>query len=205
MTQSIDFLYDFGSPNVYFCHRVLPGIAARTGVTVNYIPCLLGGIFKATGNVAPALAFGKVQGKLEYERLEIDRFVRKHALTDYRWNRHFPVNTVLQMRGAVAAEMDGYHDAYIEACMAAMWEKDLKMDDPEVFVTALNDAGLDGAHVLERTQDQAVKDALFANTNAAVERRVFGMPTFFVGDEMFFGKERLGQLEDEINRQRDAG
>lgn len=196
--MQIDFIYDFGSPNAYFCHKVIPQIEARTGASFNYVPCLLGGIFNATGNQAPAMAFGKIKGKLNYDRIEIDRFVKKHGLSDYRFNSNFPVITLLLMRGACAAVLDGIHDAYIEAGMTAMWEKDLKMDDPQVFVQGLNDAGLDGERILARTQDAEVKDLLKANTAAAVDRDVFGIPTVFVGDEMFFGKERLGQIEEEI-------
>ncbi|MCG7572743.1 2-hydroxychromene-2-carboxylate isomerase [Phaeobacter sp. CNT1-3] len=198
MTVTVDYLYDFGSPNSYFCHKVIPDIEARTGVSINYIPCLLGGIFNATGNMAPAFAFGKVKGKMEYERLEIARFVKRHNLTDYQFNTHFPVNTLLMMRAAVAAQQLGVHEQYMAAGWAAMWEKSLKMDDPQVFVQAMDDAGLDGAQLLELTQTPEVKEGLKANTTAAVERGAFGMPCFFVGDEMYFGKERLTQVEEEI-------
>ncbi|CAD0187241.1 2-hydroxychromene-2-carboxylate isomerase [Ruegeria sp. THAF57] len=201
MSVTVDFIYDFGSPNAYFCHKVVPQIEQRTGVKFNYIPCLLGGIFKATNNMAPAFAFSKIKGKLDYDRIEINRFVQKYDLTDYVFNKHFPVNTLLLMRGAAAAELDGIHDAYIQAGFSAMWEKSLKMDDPEVFAQAMTDAGLDGQRLLARTQDQDVKDRLVANTSAAVDRKVFGIPTVFVGSEIFFGKERLGQIEEEIVRQ----
>ncbi|MCV6586948.1 MAG: 2-hydroxychromene-2-carboxylate isomerase [Marinibacterium sp.] len=201
MTVTVDFIYDFGSPNAYLCHKVIPDIEARTGVSFNYIPCLLGGIFKATGNMAPAFAFAKIKGKLDYDRIEIDRFVKTHGLTDYRFNNHFPVQTLLMMRAAVAAQMAGQHDAYIEAGMRAMWEEGLKMDDPQVFAQAMTDAGLDGEALLARSQAPEVKAQLVANTAAAVERRVFGIPSFFVGSELFFGKERLGQVEDEIRAQ----
>ncbi len=204
MTVTVDLVYDFGSPNAYFCHKVIPGIEQRTGVRFNYVPCLLGGIFKATGNMAPAFAFSKVKSKLDYERIEITRFVEKHNLTDYTFNRNFPVNTLLLMRGAIAAQLDGVHDAYVEAGMRAMWEKNLKMDDPEVFVQAMNDAGLDGARLASRTQDSDVKEGLMANTATAVDRNVFGIPTIFVGTEMFFGKERLGQVEEEILNQKET-
>ncbi|MBO9479610.1 2-hydroxychromene-2-carboxylate isomerase [Shimia sp. R11_0] len=205
MSITADFIYDFGSPNAYFCHKVIPEIEERTGVTFNYIPCLLGGIFKATHNMAPAFAFSKVKGKLDYERIEINRFVQKHDLSDYVFNRHFPVNTLMMMRAAAAAEREGKHREYLQAGFSAMWEKNLKMDDPEVFVQAMNEVGLDGAYLLEATQDQAVKDHLASNTAAAVARRVFGIPTIFVGSEMFFGKERLGQIEEEIYLQLSNG
>ncbi|MEN2978556.1 2-hydroxychromene-2-carboxylate isomerase [Tistrella bauzanensis] len=196
MTRTIDFIFDFGSPNAYLAWKVLPGIADRTGATINLIPCLLGGIFKATGNQAPITAFGGVKGKLEYEALETDRFVQKHGLHAYRFNPHFPVITLIAMRGMIAAQHAGVGDAYLETVLKAMWEDGLKMDDPAVFVAALDAAGLDGDALLAATQTPAVKAELAANTEAAVARGVFGIPTFFVGDEMFFGKERLGQIEE---------
>ena len=198
MTRTVDFIFDFGSPNGYLCWKVLPGIAARTGAQVNLIPCLLGGIFKATGNQSPAQAFGHITGKLAYETLETQRFVARHGLSAYRFNPHFPVNTLLIMRGLVAARRTGVENAYLEAVLSAMWEQGLKMDDPEVVAGALTAAGLDARALLEATQDPEVKAELVANTEAAVARGVFGVPTFFVGDEMFFGKDRLGQVEEEL-------
>jgi 2-hydroxychromene-2-carboxylate isomerase len=198
MTRTVDFIFDFGSPNGYLCWKVLPGIAARTGAQVNLIPCLLGGIFKATGNQSPAQAFCHIKGKLAYETLETQRFVARHGLSAYRFNPHFPVNTLLIMRGLVAARRTGVENAYLEAVLSAMWEQGLKMDDPEVVAGALTAAGLDARALLEATQDPEVKAELVANTEAAVARGVFGVPTFFVGDEMFFGKDRLGQVEEEL-------
>lgn len=198
MTKTVDFIFDFASPNAYMCHKVLPEIAARTGATFNYVPCLLGGIFKATGNQAPMMAFNGIKGKLEYDRLEIERFLKKHDLSKFAMNPHFPVNTLLLMRGAIAAEMDGRLKDYVDAGVAHMWEEGLKMDDPEVYTDAMTKAGLDGADLLARTQDPTVKQKLVDNTSAAVDRGCFGIPTFYVGNEMFFGKERLGQMEAEI-------
>lgn len=200
MAKTIDFIFDFGSPNGYLAWRVLPGIAARHGATVNLIPCLLGGIFKATGNQSPVTAFGGVKGKLEYEALETRRYVAAHGLTAYRSNPHFPVNTLLIMRGLVAARRMGVGDAYLEAVVSAMWEQGLKMDDPEVVAGVLAKAGLDAKAILEATQDPAVKAELVANTEAAVARGAFGVPTFFVDGEMFFGKDRLGAVEAELSR-----
>jgi 2-hydroxychromene-2-carboxylate isomerase len=193
---TIDFIFDFGSPNGYLAWKVLPQVAERSGAAINLIPCLLGGIFKATNNRSPMLAFGEVQGKLAYEGLETRRFVARHGLSDFRANPHFPVNTLLIMRGLIAARRAGVGDAYLAAVAAAMWEAGEKMDDPETVVRVLNAAGLDGQGLLEATQDAAVKAELTGNTEAAVAHGVFGIPTFFVGEEMFFGKERLGQVED---------
>lgn len=198
---TIDFIFDFGSPNAYLAWKVLPGIAERTGATVNLIPCLLGGIFKATNNRSPVEAFGEVKGKLAYEALETRRFVAKHGLTDYRPNPHFPVNTLLIMRGLIAARRLGVRDIYIEAVMGGMWEDGEKMDDPAVVARVLGDSLLDDEKILAKTQDPEVKAELIANTEAAVARGVFGIPTFFVGDEMYFGKDRLEQVEAEARRQ----
>jgi 2-hydroxychromene-2-carboxylate isomerase len=201
MTNTVDFIFDFASPNAYFSYKAFPPILERTNASLNLIPCLLGGIFKATGNQAPMLAFAGVKGKLEYDRLEIERFIKKHGLSDFVFNPHFPVNTLLLMRGAIAAEIDGRLVEYTEAGLKHMWEDGRKMDAPEVFVSALGEAGFDGTNLLERTQDPAVKARLVANTEAAVARGAFGVPTFYVGDEMFFGKDRLAQVEDELGTQ----
>lgn len=196
--KSIEFVFDFGSPNAYLALPPLRELAARHGATIELIPCLLGGIFKATNNRAPMIAFGEIPSKLAYERLEMERFIMKHGLTRFRMNPHFPVNTLLAMRGMVAAQRRGEEERYVAAALAAMWEDGEKLDDAQVFVRVLDAAGLDGAAYLAATQDDAVKAALAANTDAAVARGVFGIPTFFVGDEMFFGKDRLGQVEEAL-------
>jgi 2-hydroxychromene-2-carboxylate isomerase len=197
----IDFIFDFGSPNAYLAWKVLPGIAARAGAEVNLIPALLGGIFKATNNRSPVEAFGEVKGKLAYEGLETRRFVARHGLSAYRPNPHFPVNTLVIMRGLIAARRLGVGDRYLETVAAAMWEEGAKMDDPAVVARVLSAAGLPAEAILAATQDPEVKAELIANTEAAVGRGVFGIPTFFVGEEMFFGKDRLEQVEDEVRRQ----
>ena len=130
--------------------------------------------------------------------LEIQRYVKKYDLTKFIMNEHFPLNTVMMQRGALVAEQDGKLMDYIEAVLASVWEENKKMDDPEVFVAELTAKGFDGANILERTQDPEIKKKLIDNTNAAVERGTFGIPTFYVGDEMFFGKERVGQVEEEV-------
>ncbi|WP_022694068.1 2-hydroxychromene-2-carboxylate isomerase [Ponticaulis koreensis] len=198
MTKTVDFIFDFGSPNAYLAYRVLPSILERTGAKMKLIPSLLGGIFKATNNQSPMMAFGGVKGKLEYENLETRRFIKKHGLTAFKMNPHFPVNTLTLMRGAIHAEREGILDAYVEAGLKAMWEDGQKMDDAEVFVSVMNEAGLDGAAILAGTQEPDVKAGLIANTEAAVGRGVFGIPTFFVGDEMFFGKNTLGDVEEAL-------
>ena len=196
MSKTVDFIFDFASPNAYFVHKLVPDIEARTGARFNYIPCLLGGIFKATGNQAPMIAFGNIKNKPEYDALEIQRFIAKHELTDFKMNPHFPVMTLMPVRGALVAERDGYLMDYIDAMVKAMWEQELKLDEPEVLHKALADAGFDADKIMTDMSDDAIKAKLMENTNAAVERGAFGIPTFFVGDEIFFGKERLGQVEE---------
>jgi 2-hydroxychromene-2-carboxylate isomerase len=198
--KTIEFIFDFGSPNAYLAYRALPPILARTGAALLVNPCLLGGIFKATGNQGPMVAFADIKGKLAYERLEIRRFVEKHRLSRFRFNPYFPVNSLMITRGLVAAEMLGLAAPYIETVLVATWEDGLRMDDAAIVSAALSKAGLDGEKLVARTRDDDVKQKLIANTQAAVDRGVFGVPTFFVGGEMFFGKERLGQVEEELLR-----
>jgi 2-hydroxychromene-2-carboxylate isomerase len=202
VTPKVEFHFDFGSPNAYFAHRVIPGIEQRSGATFTYVPILLGGIFKLTGNQAPMVQFKDIKNKPEYQRLEIVRFIKKHKLTRFRMNPNFPVNTVQIMRGAVAAEMDGKLMPYVEAVFHHMWEEPRKMDDADVIRSALDQSGLDGARILARVQDQDVKDKLLKNTESSVARGSFGAPTFFVGSEMFFGKDRLRDVEEEIEAQK---
>lgn len=193
--KTIDFIFDFASPNAYFAHHALRGVAERTGATVNLIPCLLGGIFKATGNQAPFVAFGGIKGKMDYEMLEIRRFIAAHGLTRFRMNPHFPINSLTAMRGLCAVEPGADFDTYVEAVLAGFWERGLAMGDASVLASVLTEAGLDADAILARAQTDPVKAILAANTEAAVARGVFGIPTFFVDDEMVFGKERLGQVE----------
>ena len=198
MSRTVEFIYDFASPNAYLAQRVLTGIAARTGAQIRLLPCLLGGIFKLTSNQSPVAAFAQVKGKLEYEALETQRFISKHQLHDFKWNPHFPVNTLLIMRAWIAAQRLGVGDSYAAAVSAAMWERELKMDDASVVEKVLSEAGLDAPRLLAMTQEPEIKAELMTNTESAVKRGVFGIPTFFVDGEMFFGKERLTQLEEHL-------
>jgi 2-hydroxychromene-2-carboxylate isomerase len=201
MSATIEFIFDFGSPNAYLAYHALPPILARTGARLIINPCLLGGIFKATGNTAPAVAFAAVKGKLDYEMLEIRRFVARHRLDRFRLNPHFPVNTLMLMRGLVAAREAGVEAAYLEIGLKGLWEEGLKLDDREVLAQRIDSAGLNSASLLAAAQTDRVKLKLADNTAAAVARGVFGIPTFFVGEEMFFGKDRLSQVEEAIATQ----
>lgn len=196
----VEHHFDFGSPNSYMAWKVIPEIEKRTGTTFDNVPILLGGVFKLTGNQPPMIAFGNIRNKPQYDQIEMQRFMRRHRLDRFRMNAHFPVNTVQIMRGAIAAQMDGVLGKYMDIIFRAMWEDSKKMDDPEVIRSTLDAGGLDGAHFLTRIQEQDVKDKLTANTQASVERGTFGAPTFYVGDEIFFGKDRLRDVEEEILR-----
>ena len=196
MSATIEFIFDFGSPNAYLAYRAFPPILERTGARLAISPCLLGGIFKATGNQAPGVAFAGVKGKLDYETLEMRRFIARHAIDRFRLNPHFPVNTLMLMRGLVAAREAGEEAAYLEMGLRGLWEEGLELDDREVLARRIDEAGLNSASLLAAAQTDRVKLKLADNTAAAVARGVFGIPTFFVGSEMFFGKERLGQVEE---------
>ncbi|MBN8841899.1 MAG: 2-hydroxychromene-2-carboxylate isomerase [Sphingomonadales bacterium] len=198
VTKTLELIFDFGSPNAYLTLKVLPELLDRTGADLVITPCLLGGIFKATGNKAPMVQYAEAPAKLAYEHLEMRRFIERHRLSKFRLNPHFPVNTLTIMRGAIVAEDEGTLDDYVDAVNRAMWEEGLKMDDPDVIATFLSANGFDGPALLARTQEPEIKAKLVANTEAAVARGAFGIPTFFVGDEMFFGKDRLGQVEEAL-------
>lgn len=198
MSKTVEFIFDFGSPNAYLAWHALQPIMVRTGAQLDITPCLLGGIFKLTGNQAPWMSYANVIGKLDYERLEMTRFISLHGLSKFKMNPHFPVNTLILMRGAIAAKQGGVLEPYVKAGLTAMWEDGDNMSDPAVFAAVMTKAGLDGAGLLAAAQDPAVKSKLADNTDRAVARGVFGIPTFFVEDDMFFGKDRLDQVEAAI-------
>jgi 2-hydroxychromene-2-carboxylate isomerase len=195
---SVEFHFDFGSPNAYLSHKVIPGIETRTGVRFTYVPVLLGGVFKATSNVPPAIANRGILNKGEYQKLEMRRFIRRHGIA-FQMNPHFPVNTLQVMRGAIVAGEEGFLPAYVDAVYDHMWAEPKKMDDPEVIAAALTSSGLDGAHILARAQEPAIKAKLAENTERSVARGTFGSPTFFVGEEIYFGKDTLRDVEDAIS------
>jgi 2-hydroxychromene-2-carboxylate isomerase len=193
------FLFDFGSPNAFLSHEAIPAIEQRTGVKFEYVPVLLGGIFKATNNKSPAETLAGVKNKREFHALETERFVKRFGVKPYVMNPFFPVNTLNLMRAAVAAQLEGVFEKYVDAAYHHMWVEPKKMDDPEVAVKALTSSGIDAAKLLARSQEPEVKAKLIENTQAAVERGAFGSPTFFVGKEMFFGKEQLREVEEMVS------
>jgi len=194
----VEFLFDFGSPNAYLSHLVIPAIEKRQGVKFDYVPVLLGGVFKLTNNRSPAESNAGIRNKPEYQSLETERFVRRHGITRYRMNPHFPVNTLAIMRGAVAARKLRIFERYVDEIYRHMWAEPKKLDDPAVLRTALLESNLPADRLFELVQTQEVKDALMAETKRAVERGTFGSPTFFVDGEIYFGKDRLRDVEDAI-------
>jgi 2-hydroxychromene-2-carboxylate isomerase len=200
----VQFLFDFGSPNAYLAAKVIPEVEKRTGASFEYVPVLLGGIYKLTGNSSPADYLKGIRNKREYMEVETERFIRRHGITGFRKNPFFPVNTLQLMRGAVAAQAEGLFWPYFHAVYHHMWEEPKKMDDPEVLMAALASSGIDAARIAAKSQEPAIKGRLVQLTEDAVARGAFGSPTFFVNDEMFFGKDQLRDVEEEILAQTSA-
>ena len=198
VTTEATFFYDVGSPNAWFAHRLIPRIEARSPVRFRYVPILIGGVFKLAGNRAPLVAFADIPKKVAWFRREIERFARRHDLGQYRMNPHFPVNTLLAMRGAVAAEHAGVSDDYLEAMFTAMWEDGRDMSGADVFHAVLTEAGLPADRIVELAGEQAIKDELAENTQAAYDAGAFGAPTFLLGEELYFGKDGLLELEADL-------
>ena len=197
----VQFQFDFGSPNAYLAARVIPDIERRTSTKFDYVPVLLGGIYKLTGNSSPADYLAGIRNKPDFMALETERFIRRHGISTFRRNPFFPVNTLQLMRGVVAAEAEGVFWSYFQAVYHHMWEEPKKMDDPGVMREALTSSGIDADMIVARSQDPAVKNRLMALTQDAVDRGAFGSPTFFVNDEMFFGKDQLRDVEESIVEQ----
>jgi 2-hydroxychromene-2-carboxylate isomerase len=200
----VEFHFDFGSPNAYLAELVLPEIEQRTGVKFDYVPVLLGGVYKATGNMSPGDSLRGIKNKPEYNALETERFLRRHNITKFTSNPFFPVNTLMLMRGAVAAQFESMFEPYFRAAYHHMWVEPKKMDDPQIFRDAFISSGIDIDRLIARAQQDEVKKRLIDNTSNAVASGEFGSPTFFVGNEMFFGKDRLREVEEEIVEQLSA-
>ena len=205
MPPKVEFHFDFGSPNAYLSHLVIPAIEKRVGLRFEYVPVLLGGVFKATGNASPAVTLAGIKNKGEYQRLEMSRFLAKHGITSYTPNPHFPVNTLQIMRGAIVAQRTGWIGRYVDEVYRHMWSEPKKMDEPEVIRAAFDESDLPAEQLLAGMQDPDVKAQLISNTEDSVRRGVFGSPSFFVGTELFFGKDRLREVEEELELQRRRG
>ena len=198
MSVTAEFHFDFASPNAYYALKVISKIERRTGVKFKYVPVLLGGLFRATHNKLPVEALAGIKNKTEYRALETERFIKTHGISSFKFNPHFPLNTLTIMRGAVYAQKHHFGTEYIEAVYSCMWEQGLNMADVPVIFKGLADAGLPAYEILSGTADPAIMRRLTDNTRASVERGNFGSPTFFIGDEMFFGKDKLRDVEEEI-------
>ncbi len=196
MTKTVEFIYDTGSPNAYYAHRAIPQVQARHNVVFEYTPVLLGGVMKLTNNVSPMVSLKGIRNKGAYVQLETRRWLDRYPVPEFKFNPDFPVNGLMMMRGATFARDKDYYANYINAMFSCMWEQPRKLDEPEVYASALKEHGLPAEEILEGIQMQRVKDALISETERAVERGVFGAPTFFLDGEIYFGKETLRDIED---------
>lgn len=196
MIKTIEFIFDFVSPNGYLVWQPLKELAARKGATITLTPALLGGMHKLTGNAPPFIRDADVKGKNAYSQLEMQRFIKKHGLSKFRMNPAFPFRSVELLRLLLAAIDLGCGEAFAEVFLRAIWEDGLDPSDAAAVDAVIAAADLPAAALAEGAQSQAIKDRLAANTQAVVDRGAFGIPTFFVDGEMFFGKERLGQIEE---------
>ena len=194
MSKTVEFLFDFGSPTTYLAATQLPAIAQRTKASIVWTPILLGGVFKATNNMSPAM----VPAKGKHMTTDLARFAQRYNVP-LATNPYFPVNTLPMMRGAISYQQDGDFHGYVKAMFEAMWVTPKNLNDPEEINATLQKAGFDCEDFAQRTASPHVKKALIDNTQKAVERGAFGAPTFFVKDEMFFGQDRLDFLEDALS------
>lgn len=191
--KRLEFFFDFGSPTTYLAHTQMPALAKRTGAEIAYRPMLLGGVFKATGNQSPAF----IAAKSKWMDGDLKAFAKRYGVP-YTRNPWFPVNTMMLMRGAIAMQKENRLASYADAIFHAMWVEPQNMNDPQVVGDVIAKAGFEPKALLAAIEEQSVKDALRANTEEAVSRGAFGAPTFFVGDSMFFGQDRLDFVEDAL-------
>ena len=194
----LTYYYDFGSPNAYLAWKAL---SATPGVKLDMKPVLIGGLFKSANNQPPWQAFSGVPAKMAYMMVEIRRFAAMYGLSDFQMNPHFPVNTLLAMRTAMAAEEAGVHGAFVPAVFTAMWEDGVDVSKPEELARVLSEAGLEGEALVGRTQAPEIKQALMDATQACSDRGVFGLPTWFDEEgEMYFGKDCCWMMHPERGR-----
>lgn len=198
MTKRVELIFDFVSPNAYMIWWPLRELVRRKEAELDVVPVFLGGMHRLTGNSPPFVRDAEIKGKNEYARLEMDRFLKKHGLSKFKMNPNFPFNSVTLQRMLLAADQDGRGVQFVECMLPAIWEEGLDATDPEAIAAVLSAAGFDAADLFNRAQTDEIKQRLIDNTQAAVDRGTFGIPTIYVGGEMFFGKERLGQIEEEL-------
>ena len=195
MPKSIELIFDFVSPNAYLVWRPLCALAARQDAQIKITPAFLGGMHRLTRNAPPFIRDAEVKGKNAYASLEMQRFIARHGLHRFKMNPKFPFNSVSLLRMLVSLHGDDQID-FIEALMSPIWEEGLDVTDAAAVAAVLTVAGFDAQSLAAKAQEPAIKQALFDATENAVGRGAFGIPTFFIGTEMFFGKERLGQIEE---------
>lgn len=200
MTRRVELAFDFVSPNAYLIWYPLRDLLREANAGLDVVPVFLAGMHRLTGNAPPMIRDKDVKGKVEYGMLEFNRFIAKHQLSRFRMNPKFPFNSILLQRILYAADQDGRAVQLIEALLPEIWEKELDATDPEAIGQALGRHGFDAKDLMQRAGSDEVKQGLVDNTSAAVERGAFGIPTVWVGEEMFFGKERLGQIAQELER-----
>ena len=198
MSKTIELIFDFVSPNAYLIWQPLKALAEKHGATIEITPAFLGGMHKLTGNAPPFIRDAEVKGKNEYAMLELGRFVKKHGLSKFKMNPHFPFNTITLLRMLVALE-PAKRAEFIELLLPPIWEDGLDVTDGETLGKILEDGGFDAVDLLAQTQDPAIKQALIDNTENAVAREAFGIPTMYIDGEMYFGKERLGQIDEQLS------
>lgn len=196
MPKTAELLFDFVSPNAYLAYYPLKDIVARQGAELTITPVFLGGMHKLTGNAPPFLRDAEVKGKNAYAMLEMQRFIARHGFDKFTMNPHFPFNSIMLQRLLMAAKDDGRALEFLDFLLPHVWERGANMTDPEVVMALLAESPFDAAAMAERIQSPDLKQQLVDNTANAVERGAFGIPTMFVGTEMFFGKEHLGQVEE---------
>ena len=195
--MNVDFIFDFASPNAYLCHKAIQNLEKTHDIKFNYIPCLLGGIMKLSNNQPPMVTLADIPNKLKYEfDTAFNRFMKEHNITKFKMNEHFPVNTISLIRGAIVAQKNDFFESYVEIVLSGLWEQSLKLDTPKALHELLNNNDCYPDLVIEGIAKDEIKAELIANTSEAVEKGAFGIPTFFVENEMFYGKDTLRELKE---------
>ena len=195
--MNVDFIFDFASPNAYLCHKAIQNLETTHDIKFNYVPYLLGGIMKLSNNQPPMITLAEIPNKMKYEfDTAFNRFMREHSITKFKMNEHFPVNTISLIRGAIVAQKNDFFDSYVEIVLSGLWEQSLKLDSPEALHALLIEHGCHADLVIEGIAKDEIKEELIANTSEAAKKGAFGIPTFFVKAEMFYGKDTLRELKE---------
>ncbi|OJT51910.1 2-hydroxychromene-2-carboxylate isomerase [Pseudomonas moraviensis] len=197
MTKTVEFYFDLGSPTTYLAHTQLAKICADTQSELIYIPMLLGGVFKATGNASPAM----IPAKGRYMFQDLDRFAKRYGV-QLRFNPHFPINTLILMRAVTGMQMrqPQRFAEFVDCLFKALWVEGRNLNDPQTVAAVLTENGFASLEIMALTNDESVKAALKENTEAAIKRGVFGAPSMFIGDQLFFGQDRLDFLEEALRQ-----